>query len=64
MDINNVAGIGPKTAKLLEKLNIYTVSDLLTYYPYRYNIYSFSNLTNSNDNLIVSAIIESNPVDG
>ena len=62
MDINSISGVGPKTAKLLEKLNIYTVSDLLTYYPYRYNVYSFSNLIDSNDNLIVSAIIESNPV--
>jgi len=62
MNINNVTGIGPKTAKLLEKLNIYTIEDLLTYYPYRYNIYSFSHLTDSTDTLIVSAIIESNPV--
>ncbi|MBQ6841181.1 MAG: ATP-dependent DNA helicase RecG [Bacilli bacterium] len=62
MDINNITGVGPKTAKLLEKLNIYTVEDLLTYYPYRYNVYSFSDLIDSNDNLIVSAIIESNPV--
>lgn len=62
MDINSITGVGPKTAKLLEKLNIYTVEDLLTYYPYRYNVYSFSNLIDSQDNLIVSAIIESNPV--
>lgn len=62
MDINSITGVGPKTAKLLEKLNIYTVEDLLTYYPYRYNVYSFSDLIDSQDNLIVSAIIESNPV--
>lgn len=62
MDINSINGVGPKTAKLLEKLNIDTVEDLLTYYPYRYNIYAFSDLIDSNDNLIISAIIESNPV--
>ncbi|MBE6149062.1 MAG: ATP-dependent DNA helicase RecG [Firmicutes bacterium] len=62
MDINSITGVGPKTSKLLEKLNIYTVEDLLTYYPYRYNIYSFTNLIDSQDNLIISAVIESNPV--
>lgn len=62
MDINNIKGVGPKTAKLLQKLNIYTIEDLLSYYPYRYNIYSFSHLVDSNDTLIISATIESNAV--
>ena len=62
MDINSISGVGPKTAKLLEKLGIFTIDDLLTYYPYRYNVYAFTNLIDSNDNLIVSAVIESNPV--
>lgn len=62
MDINNISGVGPKTAKLLEKLKIYTIEDLLTYYPYRYNVYSFSDLIDSNDNLIINAIIESTPM--
>ncbi|MBE6155980.1 MAG: ATP-dependent DNA helicase RecG [Firmicutes bacterium] len=62
MDINNIKGVGPKTTKLLEKLNIFTVEDLLTYYPYRYNIYSFTDLVSESDNLIVSATIESLPI--
>ena len=61
MDINEITGVGPKTAKLLSKLNINTVEDLITYYPYRYNVYSFSELTSTDDIIIVSAIIESNP---
>lgn len=62
MEIENIKGVGPKTAKLLNKLDIYTTNDLLTYYPYRYNVYSFNNNLNSEDTLIISAVIESNPV--
>ena len=61
MNIEDLKGVGPKTARLLNKLDIYTTNDLLSYYPYKYNIYHFSDLIESNDNLIVNAIIESNP---
>lgn len=60
MEIINLPGVGPKTAKLLNNLNIFSVADLQTYYPYRYNIYSFTKLTDSKDNLIIMALIESN----
>ncbi len=33
MNLNLIAKIGPKTEKLLNKINIYTVEDLLSYYP-------------------------------
>ena len=55
MNIEDLKGVGPKTAKLLNKLDIYTISDLLGYYPYKYNIYHFNELNDSNENLIVSA---------
>ena len=36
-DIQFLPGVGPKRADLLrEELNISTIEDLLTYYPYRY----------------------------
>ncbi len=44
MKLNELKGLGPKTETLLNKLNIFTIEDLITYYPYRYNIISFSNL--------------------
>ena len=62
MDITELSGVGPKTAKLLNKLDIYNIEDLLTYYPYKYNIFSFSDLIESDDPISVSVIIESNPV--
>lgn len=44
MNLNLIKNIGPKTEKILNKLNIYTVEDLLTYYPYRYNIIKLKNI--------------------
>ena len=39
MDIKSLAGVGEKTAKLLNKLDIYTTNDLINHYPFRYNFY-------------------------
>lgn len=39
-DIKIVKGIGDKTAVLYSKLGIYTVNDLITYYPRAYKTYS------------------------
>jgi len=38
MDISGIKGIGTKTYELLHKMDIYTTEDLISYYPYRYNI--------------------------
>lgn len=38
MEINNLYGVGPKLVQLLNKLDIFTVNDLIEYYPYRYNL--------------------------
>ena len=62
MELENVKGIGPKTKELLNKLNIYTVDELVRYYPYRYNIYSPSNILEHEDEQIcITGIIESVP---
>ena len=45
MDIKNLHNVGEKTAKLLNKLGIYTDNDLINFYPYKYNIYNFSNFS-------------------
>ena len=37
-----VKGLGPKTLEYLNKLNLYTIQDLIEYYPYRYNIIKIS----------------------
>ena len=38
MDISNLYGVGPKSVELLSKLGLFTINDLIEYYPYRYNL--------------------------
>lgn len=63
MELTDVKGIGPKSITLLNKLNIYTIEDLLEFYPYRYNVYKPINLENceENTNVTINATIESTP---
>lgn len=61
MNLNDVIGVGDKTLTLLQKLNLLTIEDLITYYPYRYNVYKLSELNNSGEVLVVSGIIEGEP---
>lgn len=63
MELTDVKGIGPKSITLLNKLNIYTIEDLLEFYPYRYNVYKPINLENceENTNITINATIESTP---
>ena len=53
----DIKGIGPKTINLLNKLNIYNVSDLPEYYPYRYEVLKQTSLTD--ENVVLSGVIES-----
>ncbi len=61
--LSNIKGIGPKTITLLNKLNINTIYDLITYYPFRYQIYQIIDLNNANDEeqIVVQGIIETDP---
>ena len=38
-------GVGPKTLGLLNKLNLYTIEDLVTHYPYRYEVLKRSDIS-------------------
>ena len=37
-ELEQIEGIGPKTRELLEKLNIFTIEDLINHYPFRYEV--------------------------
>ncbi len=37
--IDHLKGVGPKTKKILERLSIFTIDDLLSYYPRTYDVY-------------------------
>lgn len=44
--LEDIKGIGPKTLKLFQNLNIFTIQDLITYYPYKYKLYHSVTLDN------------------
>lgn len=47
MNIEQLKGIGPKNCELLHKLDIYSIEDLISYYPYKYNFINIVNLNES-----------------
>ncbi len=63
MELNNIHGIGDATIKSLNKLNIYTITDLINYYPYRYNIYNPTNINEvkEDETITINGIVESIP---
>lgn len=61
--LESIKGIGVKTIKLLNKLGIYDIEFLVTYYPFRYDILKRSNINEleDNDKIIMDGIIENIP---
>ncbi len=64
MQLKDVKGIGPKSLSLLNKINIYTVEDLVTHYPFRYEILERCSLADTLDGgkIIIDGKIESVPI--
>ena len=64
MELKSIKGIGAKSEMLLNKLGIYNVSDLVTYYPVRYEIYKRSDLANVNEEerVVIDGKVESTPI--
>lgn len=48
--LEDIKGIGPKTIKLFQNLNIFIIQDLITYYPYKYKLYHPVTLDNYEEN--------------
>ena len=63
MNILDLPKLGPKTYDLLKKLGINDIDDLITYYPFRYEIIKYSNISevSNGDKVIFGGIIESTP---
>ena len=51
MELKNIRGIGPKLETYLNNINIFSVEDLITYYPYKYNFIQFKNITDLNNEI-------------
>ena len=63
MELINLDGIGIKTALLFEKLNIYNVEDLLTYFPRDYVVLKRTNMdiVGDKDRVVLDGVIEFGP---
>ena len=63
MDLKDINGIGEKTLKLLNKMDIFSVSDLLEHYPFRYNVVQKSDIRTikDQDKVTLEGIIETVP---
>ena len=63
-DVSNVKGIGPKALSLLNKIGISTIDDLVTHYPFRYDILKQSDLSKvtPDDKVIIDGKVESIPI--
>lgn len=61
--LENIEGIGPKTKELLEKLQIYTIEDLINHYPFRYEIIRRSNIAElkDGDKITIDGTVEGQP---
>ncbi len=61
MELSEIKGIGREIEKKLNSLNIFSVEDLLEYYPYRYNFINIVNINTVNDNencMVKATVIE------
>ncbi len=63
MDIGNLYGVGPKMVQLLNKLDIYTINDLIEYYPYRYNLIKIIPLIEAgiDETVTIKGIVDTEP---
>ena len=63
-ELKDVRGIGPKSLSLLNKIGIYTIDDLVTHYPFRYDILERNDLTKVQDGekIVIDGKVESVPI--
>ena len=64
VELKDVKGIGPKSLSLLNKIGIVTLEDLVTHYPFRYDILQRDDLAKVGDGekIIIDGKIESVPI--
>ena len=63
--LSKVKGVGPKTELLLNKLDIYNIDDLVTHYPFRYDVLrrtDLKSITSPDQKIVVDGKVESIPL--
>ena len=63
IELEKIEGIGPKTKELIEKLGITSGEELISHYPFRYDILRRSDISvlNDKDKIVIDGIIEGQP---
>ena len=63
-ELKDVKSIGPKSLSLLNKININTIEDLVTHYPFRYDVLERNDLSEVEDGgkIIIDGKVESIPI--
>ena len=63
MILSDVKGIGPKSEKVLNKMGIFTPDDLISFFPFRYELIERTDIFNlkDRDKIIIDGVIESVP---
>lgn len=63
INLEELKGIGPKSVKILNKLGIQSLEDLVTFYPFRYNDIKRSNVDEVEDGekIVIDGVIETSP---
>ncbi len=63
MDIGALKGIGPKTEKIFKNTGIMTTDDLISYYPFRYDVIKRSDISKllDDDKIIIDGLVETRP---
>jgi len=63
LELTDIEGLGEKTKELLAKLQIYSVEDLINYYPFRYEILRRSNIADlkDGDRIVMDGTVEGQP---
>ena len=62
-NLSEIKGIGVNTLKYLNDLGIKTIDDLVTYYPFRYDVYEKTDMDKikDGDHVVIDGICENNP---
>ena len=60
-ELSSIKGLGPKTLECLKNININTIEDLISYYPYRHDLIVLNDIKTAEDkqNVIIECIVDS-----
>ena len=63
-ELKDVKGIGPKSLALLNKIGIHSINDLVTHYPFRYDVLERCDLSkvSDGDKIVIDGKVESIPI--